>query len=127
LLDEVVDSGKLPRNYLFFGDQKDGRGNITPATVILPTLAMEAFKKGKSEEERFNWIAKQSPEAAKFTYENNTMKGYIKENLKSCQIHDEIKNEYCKNNNINLLRIRYDEDTEKILTEYFQNNKIIKE
>ena len=101
LLDEVVDSGKLPRNYLFFGDQKDGRGNITPATVILPTLAMEAFKKGKSEEERitiffdilnkkikncidgleerFNWIAKQSPEAAKFTYENNTMKGYIKE------------------------------------------------
>ena len=50
----------------------------------------------------------------------------IKENLKSCQIHDEIKNEYCKNNNINLLRIRYNEDIEKTLTEYFQNNKIIK-
>ena len=29
------------------------------------------------------------------------------------QIRDNIKNEYCKNNNINLIRIRYDENIEE--------------
>ena len=84
---------------------KDGRGNICPVTIILPTLAMIA-KQGleaiddpyATEEdlinnfmnilddkiheakdmliERFEWICSQSPEAAKFMYENNTMLGY---------------------------------------------------
>ena len=78
--------------------QKDGRGNIAPVTIILPTIAMmakesvkeygdvveEFFKilNKKMEEskdaliERFRWIASQQPKSATFMYENNTMEGY---------------------------------------------------
>ena len=86
-----------------FGQLKDGRGNICPVTIILPTLAMETIEenKNKSQEEitenffkklnlaisdakdmlieRFNWICSQSPASAKFMYENGTMAGYIPE------------------------------------------------
>lgn len=103
-----------------FDQLKDGRGNICPTTIIMPTLAMEAMNKvwnsipedskkniivskyewckheivveefmkildQKIHEakdmliERFNWIASQSPEAAKFMYENGVMEGYIPE------------------------------------------------
>ena len=73
------------------GQQKDGRGNICPVTIILPTLAMET---GKDVEkfmtlldtkiheakdmllERFEWICSQSADSAKFMYENNIMAGY---------------------------------------------------
>lgn len=34
-----------------------------------------------------------------------------------------MNNDYCKNNRINLLRIRYDENIEEKLIEYFQNYK----
>jgi ribonucleoside-triphosphate reductase len=88
------------------GQLKDGRGNICPVTIIMPTLAMEAQEElcdGEShtnEEfvnkffeildkkiheakdmliERFEWIASQSPASAKFMYENNVMAGYIPE------------------------------------------------
>ncbi len=83
--------------------RKDGRGNICPVTIILPTLAMEAREYynthpcGSEDDvvdmflqilddkiteavemliERFNWICSQSPASAKFMYENNTMSGY---------------------------------------------------
>ena len=46
------------------------------------------------------------------------------ENLKIVQLRDQTKNDYCKNNGINLLRIRYDENVEEKLTEYFQKYKI---
>ena len=90
-----------------FGQLKDGRGNICPVTIIMPTLAMEAihyyddkpcgdiendtidFFMQRLDEtihdakdmliERFDWICSQSPEAARFMYENNTMAGYIPE------------------------------------------------
>ena len=91
-----------------FGQLKDGRGNICPCTVILPTLAMEAKEKCNAETngtyteemllryfleylnknieevkdmliERFNWICSQPAESAKFMYENGTMAGYIPE------------------------------------------------
>lgn len=88
-----------------FGQLKDGRGNICPVTIILPTLAMEAkkyweFNPGGDENpvesficmldkkiheakdmliERFEWICSQSPDSAKFMYENGTMAGYIPE------------------------------------------------
>lgn len=70
---------------------KDGRGNICPVTIIMPTLAMEAdrdvekFMKlldkkiGEAKDmliERFKWIASQSPSSAKFMWENGTMFGY---------------------------------------------------
>lgn len=82
-----------------FGQLKDGRGNICPCTIILPTLAMETSGEigNKNIEEfinilnkaiydtkdtlieRFNYICSQSSDAAKFMYENNTMAGYIPE------------------------------------------------
>ena len=90
-----------------FGQLKDGRGNICPVTIIMPTLAMEAKEYvtkqkelGYSEDlidsfifilddkiheakdmliERFDWICSQSPDAAKFMYENNVMAGYVPE------------------------------------------------
>ena len=91
-----------------FGQKKDGRGNICPVTIIMPTLAMEAeeeyitdvfmdrdcdsvidiFMKKLDTKiheakdmliERFEWICSQSPDAAKFMYENGTMAGYIPE------------------------------------------------
>lgn len=79
---------------------KDGRGNICPVTIIMPTLAMEVKQKFDDDEdvdivgmflelldtkiheakdmliERYEWICAQSPESAKFMYENNTMLGY---------------------------------------------------
>lgn len=87
------------------GQQKDGRGNICPVTIIMPTLAMEAKERTELAKnpkeaiidsfmdilnqkiheakdmliERFNWICSQSPEAAKFMYENNVMAGYVPE------------------------------------------------
>ena len=49
------------------------------------------------------------------------------ENFKQLKTRDKIKTDYCKSNNINLLRIRYDENIEEKLSEYFQNHEIIKE
>ena len=92
-----------------FGQLKDGRGNICPVTIIMPTLAMEVKTKNvdlvdggyvdkqldvedfiklldqKIHEakdmliERFDWICSQSPDSAKFMYENGLMEGYIPE------------------------------------------------
>ena len=90
-----------------FGQLKDGRGNICPVTIIMPTLAMKAKdiveeinKDGEVENivdvfmdildkkiheakdmllERFEWICSQSPDSAKFMYENGVMEGYIPE------------------------------------------------
>ena len=39
--------------------------------------------------------------------------------FKKVKKRDEIKNEYCKNNNIRLIRIRYDENIEEKLSELF--------
>ena len=85
-----------------FGQLKDGRGNICPVTIIMPTLAMQALEQvgtnadnmakvdafieildTKIDEardmliERFEWICNQSPKSAKFMYENGTIEGYI--------------------------------------------------
>ena len=95
-----------------FKQLKDGRGNICPVTIIMPTLAMESkenpiryardkrgnklmqfnttpveafmdlleqkiYEAKEMLEERFNWICSQSPDSAKFMYENGTMEGYV--------------------------------------------------
>ena len=103
-----------------FGQLKDGRGNICPVTIIMPTLAMEAKNKvnrcvdtniderdyvdefmllldKKIHEakdmliERFDWICSQSPESAKFMYENGTMEGYVpEEGIRSALKHGTI-------------------------------------
>lgn len=85
------------------GQTKDGRGNICPVTIILPTLAMEAdrdvekfmelldVKIHEAKDmllERFDWICSQSPEAAKFMWENGTMEGYVpEEGIRSAMKH----------------------------------------
>jgi len=94
---------------------KDGRGNICPVTIIMPTLAMlakqdvengcqdpieEIFLKildRKIHEakdmllERFEWICGQSPASAKFMYENGTMLGYHpEEGIRSALKHGTI-------------------------------------
>ena len=88
------------------GQRKDGRGNICPVTVIMPTIAMEAQEElcdgnyHSQEEfiekffelldnaifdakdmliERFEWICSQNPASARFMYENGLMAGYIPE------------------------------------------------
>ena len=106
-----------------FGQMKDGRGNICPVTIIMPTLAMEiktsmiqqygaeVVNEDKSHLidrfiglltqkiyeakdmllERFEWICSQSPEAAKFMYENNVMYGYVpEEGIRSALKHGTI-------------------------------------
>ena len=82
--------------------RKDGRGNICPVTIIMPTLAMKTIQKYTREHstsehivdkflelldetiaeakdqliDRFEWICEQSPDSAKFMYENGLMRGY---------------------------------------------------
>ena len=88
-----------------FGQLKDGRGNICPVTIILPTLAMEAgdvdsFMELLDEKiheakdmliERFNYICSQDASGAKFMYENGTMAGYIpEEGIRSALKHGTI-------------------------------------
>lgn len=89
-----------------FGQLKDGRGNICPVTIILPTLAMEANgdvesfmalldrKIAEARDmliERFEWICSQPAASAKFMYENNTMAGYIpEEGIRSALKHGTI-------------------------------------
>ena len=43
-------------------------------------------------------------------------------NLEESKIRDNIKNEFCKNNGITLIRIKYDEDLEKRICEIFDDN-----
>ena len=91
-----------------FGYLKDGRGNIAPVTIILPTIAMKAKKKCEKDTagiytnemlvrffltsldkkiheakdmliERFEHICSQPAEAAKFMWDNGTMEGYVPE------------------------------------------------
>ena len=83
---------------------KDGRGNLAPVTIVMPTLAMmakEEYSKNPNSAkanpeveifmelldqkiheardmlvERFEWMCKQSPASAKFMYENGVIMGY---------------------------------------------------
>lgn len=86
-----------------FGQLKDGRGNICPTTIIMPTLAMEAggdvekfmtLLDQKIHEakdtliERFNWICSQDPRSTPFMWDNNTMTGYVpEEGIRSAMKH----------------------------------------
>lgn len=94
---------------------KDGRGNIAPVTIILPTLAMmaqEEYSKNpwSSEKypiidvfldildeklfeardiliERYKWICSQNPASAKFMYENKVMMGFDGKTIESAMKH----------------------------------------
>lgn len=107
LIDRVIE-GKSIEHYILSKAQKDGRGNICPVTIILPTLAMMVdgeignkdikmfmeLLENKLHEakdmliERFEWICSQSEESAKFMYENNMMAGYVpEEGIRSALMH----------------------------------------
>jgi len=92
-VNDVIASGDTDVDILS-GAQKTGRGNIAPATIILPELAMmanrdvEAFMQlleikiqdaAESLMERFEIIKAQPPSAAPFMYGNRTMAGYVPE------------------------------------------------
>ena len=93
---------------------KDGRGNICPVTIVMPTIAMKAKKMYDKQTgdlienldsifltlldtkiheardmllERYHWIISQSPESAKFMYENNIMLGYDGKTIESAMKH----------------------------------------
>ena len=81
---------------------KDGRGNICPVTIIMPTLAMEANREvepfielldKKIHEakdmliERYNYIISQNPESGRFMYENNVMSGFDGKTIESAMKH----------------------------------------
>ena len=98
-IQSVIETGHLYDNCISAA-QKDGRGNICPVTIILPTLAMMAKEDFNNEYddniidlfmlyldkkieiakdmliERYNYICSQNPLSAKFMWENNTMAGY---------------------------------------------------
>ena len=93
---------------------KDGRGNICPVTIVMPTIAMKAKEMYDKQTgdlienldsifltlldtkiheardmllERYHWIISQSPESAKFMYENNIMLGYDGKTIESAMKH----------------------------------------
>ena len=94
-----------------FGQLKDGRGNICPVTIIMPTLAMKVKEEAPLAEldwrverfielldekiheakdmllERYEWICGQSPDSAKFMYENGVMEGYDGQDIQSALKH----------------------------------------
>lgn len=101
-----------------FGQTKDGRGNVCPVTIILPTIAMMAKEVAMKESEPFSedlegrtidtffellgkkineakemlierylWICNQSPDSAKFMYENYTMEGFDGKTIESAMKH----------------------------------------
>jgi len=98
------------------GQLKDGRGNICPVTIIMPTIAMEiknsfnkTYPNGVENNiivdafldkldikiyeakdmllERFEWICSQSSDSAKFMYENGLMEGYDGKEIRSALKH----------------------------------------
>lgn len=95
----IAKNGKPTDNMLLSANQKDGRGNICPVTIIMPTLAMMAKESGSKDVvstfmklldkkifeardmliERFTLICSQSSKSAPFMWTNNTMVGYIPE------------------------------------------------
>ena len=81
---------------------KDGRGNIAPTTIIMPTLAMEAGRDVEkfmelldqkiheakdSLVERYKHIISQDPSSARFMYENGLMLGYDGKTIESAMKH----------------------------------------
>ena len=65
-----------------------------------------------------------APHFKKINWTNKMTEEQIEENFKRVQNNDKIKDEYCKKNNITLLRVKADKAMEE-LSEYFQNNRIV--
>lgn len=109
----IAENGKLPRWKMWSANQKDGRGNICPVTVIMPTIAMETKLYGEEKNlsetelrkeflkrlekkideahdmliERYKIICSQPESAARLMWDNNTMYGYDGESVESAVKH----------------------------------------
>ena len=109
----ITENGKLPRYKMWSANQKDGRGNICPVTVIMPTIAMETKLYGEEKNlteseikkeflkrldkkideahdmlvERYKIICSQPESAARLMWDNNTMYGYDGESVESAIKH----------------------------------------
>lgn len=111
----IAENNKLPRWKMWSANQKDGRGNICPVTIILPMVAqgakeallkktpeatseqlvsafMSALDKKIDEAvemlvERYKLICSQSEGSARFMWQNDTMFGYDGEDLSSAYQH----------------------------------------
>lgn len=109
----IAENGKLPRWKMWSANQKDGRGNICPVTVIMPTIAMETKLYGEEKNlsetelrkeflkrlekkideahdmliERYKIICSQPESAARLMWDNNTMYGYDGKNVESAVKH----------------------------------------
>ena len=109
-IQSILESGKFYDD-VRSGAAKDGSGNISTVTIIMPTLAMQAREKAEKNKtdavdefmklldkkigeakdmllERFDWQCSQPAKSAKFMYENGTMSGYVpEEGIKSALLH----------------------------------------
>lgn len=109
----ISENGKLPRWKMWAANQKDGRGNICPVTIIMPTIAMEVKLYGEENNlseselkeefikrlekkidearemllERYAIICSQPESAARLMWENNTMYGYDGQHVESALKH----------------------------------------
>lgn len=115
LFNYIAENNKLPRWKMWSANQKDGRGNICPVTIILPMVAQvtkETLLKKDAEVskeklvgtfmsaldekideavemlvERYKLICSQKESSAKFMWQNDTMFGYDGEDLTSAYKH----------------------------------------
>lgn len=109
----ITENGKLPRWKMWSANQKDGRGNICPVTIIMPTIAAETKLYGEEKNlseselrkeflkrldkkideahdmliERYKIICSQPESAARLMWDNNTMYGYDGESVESAIKH----------------------------------------
>lgn len=101
----------LTEREIEFEEQKKFEGCVYKRQLkfdfYLPKYNLCIESDGNVHFENINWNGKMTNEE-------------MEENLKLNQLRDKIKNDYCKNNGINLLRVNNLKATEE-LTEYFQN------
>ena len=83
-----------------------------PFDFYLPQYDLCIEFDGKQHFNKTNWYGKMTDEE-------------MEENLKSNQFRDQIKNDYCKNNGIILIRLNNLKTVEKELMKYFQEYGIL--
>lgn len=94
----MAKEGKLDRTVLRSGRQKDGRGNISPVTIILPTLAAEV---------KFTQLQKLNRDAilqeADVVFKKQNGRYFTKEESTELEKHLDDRNYHCSFNQANVL------------------------
>ena len=109
-LEKVAKDGKLDRTVLRSGRQKDGRGNISPVTIILPTLAAEV---------KLAQLQKLSKDAvlqeADVVFKKQNGRHLTKEEISELEKHLNDRNSHCSFNQANILNEVVDKLADKDL------------